>query len=71
MALRVALTDGIEIAPGAQQWEFHYTGLSLLVPQRSQFRYPARGLRLRMGRCRELAAPPTTPGSLRARTRFM
>jgi ligand-binding sensor domain-containing protein len=22
----VTLTDGIEIAPGAQQWEFHYTG---------------------------------------------
>jgi signal transduction histidine kinase/CheY-like chemotaxis protein/HPt (histidine-containing phosphotransfer) domain-containing protein len=39
----VALTDGIEIAPGAQQWEFDYTGLSLLVPQRSRFRYQLEG----------------------------
>jgi signal transduction histidine kinase/DNA-binding response OmpR family regulator len=39
----VALTDGIEIAPGAQQWEFDYTGLSLLVPQRSHFRYQLEG----------------------------
>jgi signal transduction histidine kinase/ligand-binding sensor domain-containing protein/DNA-binding response OmpR family regulator len=39
----VALTDGVEIAPGAQQWEFDYTGLSLLVPQRSHFRYQLEG----------------------------
>jgi len=39
----LALRDGIEVAPGAQQWEFHYTGLSLLVPQRSQFRYRLEG----------------------------
>jgi signal transduction histidine kinase/ligand-binding sensor domain-containing protein/CheY-like chemotaxis protein/HPt (histidine-containing phosphotransfer) domain-containing protein len=39
----IALTDGIEIAPGAQQWEFHYTGLSLLVPRRSRFRYQLQG----------------------------
>jgi signal transduction histidine kinase/ligand-binding sensor domain-containing protein/CheY-like chemotaxis protein/HPt (histidine-containing phosphotransfer) domain-containing protein len=39
----VALTDGAVIGPGAQQWEFHYTGLSLLVPQRSQFRYQLQG----------------------------
>ena len=39
----LALTDGIEIAPGAQHWEFQYTGLSLLVPQRSQFRYQLEG----------------------------
>jgi len=39
----VALTDGIAIAPGAQQWEFDYTGLSLLVPQRSHFRYQLEG----------------------------
>ena len=39
----VALTDGIEIAPGAQQWEFDYTGLSLLVPSRSRFRYQLEG----------------------------
>ncbi len=39
----LAFVDGIEVAPGAQQWEFHYTGLSLLVPQRSQFRYRLEG----------------------------
>ena len=39
----IALTDDIEIAPGAQQWEFDYTGLSLLVPQRSHFRYQLEG----------------------------
>jgi len=39
----VALTDGIEIAPGAQQWEFDYTGLSLLIPQRTRFRYQLEG----------------------------
>jgi signal transduction histidine kinase/ligand-binding sensor domain-containing protein/DNA-binding response OmpR family regulator len=39
----VALTDDIEIAPGAQQWEFEYTGLSLLIPQRSRFRYQLEG----------------------------
>jgi signal transduction histidine kinase/ligand-binding sensor domain-containing protein/DNA-binding response OmpR family regulator len=39
----IAPTDNIEIAPGAQQWEFDYTGLSLLVPQRSHFRYRLEG----------------------------
>jgi len=39
----LTLTDGIKIAPGPQQWEFHYTGLSLLVPQRSHFRYRLDG----------------------------
>jgi signal transduction histidine kinase/ligand-binding sensor domain-containing protein/DNA-binding response OmpR family regulator/HPt (histidine-containing phosphotransfer) domain-containing protein len=39
----IALTDDIEIAPGAQQWEFDYTGLSLLIPQRSHFRYQLEG----------------------------
>ncbi len=39
----LALTDGITIAPGAQQWEFHYTGTSMLVPQRSMFRYQLEG----------------------------
>ena len=38
------LAAGMEIAPGPQQWEFHYTGLSLLVPKRSQFRYRLEGL---------------------------
>jgi signal transduction histidine kinase/ligand-binding sensor domain-containing protein/CheY-like chemotaxis protein/HPt (histidine-containing phosphotransfer) domain-containing protein len=39
----IPLTDGVKIAPGAQQWEFHYTGLSLLVPQRSHFKYQLEG----------------------------
>jgi signal transduction histidine kinase/ligand-binding sensor domain-containing protein/DNA-binding response OmpR family regulator len=39
----LALTDGVEVAPGPQQWEFQYTGLSLLVPQRSLFKYRLDG----------------------------
>jgi signal transduction histidine kinase/ligand-binding sensor domain-containing protein/CheY-like chemotaxis protein/HPt (histidine-containing phosphotransfer) domain-containing protein len=39
----VVLKDGLEIGPGAQQWEFHYTALSLLVSQRSMFRYQLEG----------------------------
>jgi signal transduction histidine kinase/ligand-binding sensor domain-containing protein/DNA-binding response OmpR family regulator/HPt (histidine-containing phosphotransfer) domain-containing protein len=39
----VPMRNGIEIPPGAQQWEFQYTGLSLLVPQRSRFRYQLEG----------------------------
>jgi len=39
----LALTAGAEVASGAQQWEFHYTGLSLLVPQRSLFKYRLDG----------------------------
>jgi ligand-binding sensor domain-containing protein/signal transduction histidine kinase len=39
----LTLTDGWEVAPGAEQWEFHYTGLSLRVPQRSLFKYRLQG----------------------------
>ena len=39
----LALSDGTEVAPGPQQWEFHYTALSLLVPRRSLFRYRLEG----------------------------
>ena len=39
----LALTDGIRVPPGQQQWEFHYTGLSLLVPQQSLFKYRLEG----------------------------
>src|SRR5476651_2217379 len=39
----LALTEGTEVAPGAQQWEFHYTALSMLVPQRSLFKYRLDG----------------------------
>jgi signal transduction histidine kinase/ligand-binding sensor domain-containing protein/DNA-binding NarL/FixJ family response regulator len=40
---QLTLVDGAEVAPGAQQWEFHYTALSLLVPQRSLFKYRLEG----------------------------
>jgi signal transduction histidine kinase/ligand-binding sensor domain-containing protein/CheY-like chemotaxis protein/HPt (histidine-containing phosphotransfer) domain-containing protein len=36
-------TNGMKVAPGAQQWEFHYTGLSLLAPQRVLFKYRLEG----------------------------
>jgi signal transduction histidine kinase/ligand-binding sensor domain-containing protein/CheY-like chemotaxis protein/HPt (histidine-containing phosphotransfer) domain-containing protein len=40
-----ALTLGTsaEVAPGPQQWEFQYTALSLLAPQRSLFKYRLEG----------------------------
>ncbi|HME39059.1 MAG TPA: two-component regulator propeller domain-containing protein [Steroidobacteraceae bacterium] len=39
----LTLVDGTEVAPGPQQWEFHYTALSLLAPQRSLFKYQLEG----------------------------
>ena len=39
----LTLTDGGQVAPGAERWEFHYTGLSLRVPQRSLFKYRLDG----------------------------
>jgi signal transduction histidine kinase/ligand-binding sensor domain-containing protein/CheY-like chemotaxis protein len=39
----LTLTDGAQVAPGPQQWEFHYTALSLLAPRRSLFRYRLDG----------------------------
>ncbi len=39
----LTLIDGTEVPPGVRQWEFQYTGLSLLVPQRSLFRYRLEG----------------------------
>jgi signal transduction histidine kinase/ligand-binding sensor domain-containing protein/CheY-like chemotaxis protein/HPt (histidine-containing phosphotransfer) domain-containing protein len=36
-------TDGVEVAPGRHQWEFQYTALSLLAPQRSTFKYRLDG----------------------------
>ncbi len=38
------LSDGTRVAAGSQQWEFHYTALSLLVPQRVHFKYQLVGL---------------------------
>ncbi len=39
----LTLKDGTQVAPGPQQWEFHYTALSLLVPQHTFFRYQLEG----------------------------
>jgi signal transduction histidine kinase/ligand-binding sensor domain-containing protein/DNA-binding response OmpR family regulator len=42
-AAPLQLTQGVEVSPGRQQWEFHYTALSLLAAQRSRFRYRLEG----------------------------
>jgi ligand-binding sensor domain-containing protein/signal transduction histidine kinase/DNA-binding response OmpR family regulator len=39
----LGLADAANIAPGARQWEFHYTGLSLLVPHGVHFKYRLEG----------------------------
>jgi signal transduction histidine kinase/ligand-binding sensor domain-containing protein/CheY-like chemotaxis protein/HPt (histidine-containing phosphotransfer) domain-containing protein len=39
----LTLADAANIAPGARQWEFHYTGLSLLVPHAAHFKYRMEG----------------------------
>jgi ligand-binding sensor domain-containing protein/signal transduction histidine kinase/DNA-binding response OmpR family regulator len=39
----LSLADAANIAPGARQWEFHYTGLSLLVPHGVHFKYRLEG----------------------------
>jgi ligand-binding sensor domain-containing protein/signal transduction histidine kinase/DNA-binding response OmpR family regulator len=35
--------ENIEVSPGPEQWEFQYTALSLLVPQRTHFKYQLEG----------------------------
>jgi len=42
-AVPLALTQGVKVGPGHQQWEFHYTELSLLAAPRSRFRYRLEG----------------------------
>ena len=37
------LTQRLDVKPGGQQWEFHYTALSLLNAQRTRFRYRLEG----------------------------
>jgi PAS domain S-box-containing protein len=39
----LALHPNLEVAPGKRRFEFHYTALSLLIPQRVQFRYKLEG----------------------------
>jgi len=39
----LVLTPGLNVAPGARQWVFDYTGLSLLAPHRVHFRYRLEG----------------------------
>jgi signal transduction histidine kinase/ligand-binding sensor domain-containing protein/CheY-like chemotaxis protein/HPt (histidine-containing phosphotransfer) domain-containing protein len=41
---KLTLRDGMRVAAGSQQWEFHYTALSLLVPQRLHFQYQLQGV---------------------------
>ncbi len=42
-AIALPLVDGAEVEPGRRQWEFHYTALSLLAPQRTRFKYRLEG----------------------------
>ena len=42
-AAPLQLVQDLEVAPGRQQWEFHYTASSLLAPQRTRFRYRLEG----------------------------
>jgi signal transduction histidine kinase/ligand-binding sensor domain-containing protein/CheY-like chemotaxis protein/HPt (histidine-containing phosphotransfer) domain-containing protein len=42
-AVPLPLTPGVKVSPGRQQWEFHYTALSLLAPKRARFRYRLEG----------------------------
>jgi len=42
-AVPLELTQGAPVSPGHQQWEFHYTALSLLAAPRSRFRYRLEG----------------------------
>jgi signal transduction histidine kinase/ligand-binding sensor domain-containing protein/CheY-like chemotaxis protein/HPt (histidine-containing phosphotransfer) domain-containing protein len=42
-AVPLGRTQGIEVSPGHQQWEFYYTALSLLAAPRSRFRYRLEG----------------------------
>jgi signal transduction histidine kinase len=42
-ATPMQLIDQMKVSPGRQQWEFHYTALSLIAPQRSRFRYRLEG----------------------------
>jgi len=41
--VQLPLIDGARVAPGPLQWEFHYTGLSLLAPRNSLFKYRLDG----------------------------
>jgi signal transduction histidine kinase/ligand-binding sensor domain-containing protein/CheY-like chemotaxis protein/HPt (histidine-containing phosphotransfer) domain-containing protein len=36
-------SDGVEVPAGRKQWEFQYTALSLVAPQRSRFKYRLEG----------------------------
>jgi signal transduction histidine kinase/ligand-binding sensor domain-containing protein/DNA-binding response OmpR family regulator len=37
------MSDGVEVAAGSKQWEFQYTALSFLAPQRLAFKYRLEG----------------------------
>jgi ligand-binding sensor domain-containing protein/signal transduction histidine kinase len=40
---QVSLTEGIKAPPGKGALEFHFTGLSLLIPEKVRFRYKLEG----------------------------
>jgi signal transduction histidine kinase/ligand-binding sensor domain-containing protein/CheY-like chemotaxis protein/HPt (histidine-containing phosphotransfer) domain-containing protein len=39
----LAMTDGIDVKPGQEKWEFEYTASSLMVPERTTFKYRLDG----------------------------
>ncbi|HEY5759746.1 MAG TPA: two-component regulator propeller domain-containing protein, partial [Steroidobacter sp.] len=39
----VELSDAVRVAPGVTNWEFQYTALSMLAPERVHFRYRLEG----------------------------
>ncbi len=40
---RLPSLENVEVSPGPEHWEFQYTALSLLVPQRIHFKYQLEG----------------------------
>ena len=43
MARTIASADGVRVPAGATQWEFQYTALSLVAPERVHFKYRLEG----------------------------
>ena len=48
----------LEIPPGRHRFEFQYTGLSFVAPEKVRFKYRLKGFDSRMGGRREPSAPP-------------
>ncbi len=63
-------TDNLELPPGRRRIEFHFTGLSLLVPEKVQFKYRLEGFDqgwLSAGNRRAAYYTNVPPGSYRFR----